>query len=111
MLRGKIEALRAFEPLRAEQYEVPATKAYVAAFAKLEANDPAPSRPSLPMSARAAGLAGELPSQAVVEWRNRHTDRDGLIVGDFGSSTRAMTSLPPREKTMSICADPPTVPW
>ena len=40
MLRGKTEALRAFEPLRAEQYEAPATKAYVAAFAKLEANDP-----------------------------------------------------------------------
>jgi adenylate cyclase len=41
MLRGKTEALRAFEPLRAEQYEDSATKAYLEAFAKLEANDPA----------------------------------------------------------------------
>ena len=40
VLRGKTEALRAFEPLRAEQYETPATKAYIDAFAKLEANDP-----------------------------------------------------------------------
>ena len=40
MLRGRAEALRAFEPLRAAQYESPATKAYLEAFAKLEANDP-----------------------------------------------------------------------
>jgi adenylate cyclase len=40
MLRGKTEVLRAFEPLRAEQYEAPATKAYVDAFTKLEASDP-----------------------------------------------------------------------
>jgi adenylate cyclase len=40
MLRGKTEALRAFEPLTLEQYETPATKAYLDAFAKLEAGDP-----------------------------------------------------------------------
>jgi adenylate cyclase len=40
MLRGKTEALRAFEPLRAERYQEPATKAYIDAFAKLEASDP-----------------------------------------------------------------------
>jgi adenylate cyclase len=40
ILRGKTEALRAYEPLRAEQYENSATKAYLDAFAKLEANDP-----------------------------------------------------------------------
>jgi len=40
VLRGKTEALRAFEPLRKQQYEAPATKAYIDAFAKLEANDP-----------------------------------------------------------------------
>jgi adenylate cyclase len=40
VLRGKTEALRAFEPLSVEQYENPATKAYGEAFAKLEANDP-----------------------------------------------------------------------
>jgi adenylate cyclase len=41
VLRGKAEALRAFEPLRREQYEDPATKNYLEAFARLEANDPA----------------------------------------------------------------------
>jgi adenylate cyclase len=40
VLRGKTEALRAFEPLRAEQYDDASTKAYLDAFAKLEANDP-----------------------------------------------------------------------
>jgi adenylate cyclase len=40
VLRGKTDALRAFEPLRAEQYDAAATKAYLDAFAKLEANDP-----------------------------------------------------------------------
>jgi adenylate cyclase len=40
LLRGRSEALRAFEPLRAEQYDDPATKSYLEAFAKLEAGDP-----------------------------------------------------------------------
>ncbi len=40
MLRGRTEALRAFEPLRPEHYGSPATKSYLEAFAKLEANDP-----------------------------------------------------------------------
>ncbi len=40
MLRGKTEALRAFEPLSREQYDYPATSSYLDAFAKLEANDP-----------------------------------------------------------------------
>jgi len=40
VLRGRTEALRAFEPLRPEIYESPATKAYLDAFAKLEAGDP-----------------------------------------------------------------------
>jgi len=40
MLRGRTEALRAFEPLRAEQHDDPATKSYLAAFGKLEAGDP-----------------------------------------------------------------------
>jgi adenylate cyclase len=39
VLRGKSEALRAFEPLRVEQYERPATKSYIEAFSKLEAGD------------------------------------------------------------------------
>src|SRR6476620_10138144 len=40
VLRGRMEALRAFEPLRDAQYEDPATKSYLEAFAKLEAGDP-----------------------------------------------------------------------
>ena len=40
MLRGRSEPLPAFEPLRAEKYEDPATSSYLAAFAKLEAGDP-----------------------------------------------------------------------
>jgi adenylate cyclase len=40
VLRGRSEALRAFEPLRREQYEDAATKNYLEAFAKLEADDP-----------------------------------------------------------------------
>jgi adenylate cyclase len=40
MLRGRTEALRAFEPLRAEQFGDPATQSYLQAFAKLEAGDP-----------------------------------------------------------------------
>ena len=40
MLRGRTEPLRAFEPLRAEQYEDAATAGYLEAFAKLEAGDP-----------------------------------------------------------------------
>jgi adenylate cyclase len=39
VLRGKSEALRAFEPLRSEQYKTSATTAYLDAFAKLEAGE------------------------------------------------------------------------
>jgi len=39
ILRGRTEALRAFEPLPAEQYADSATKSYLEAFAKLEAGD------------------------------------------------------------------------
>lgn len=40
MLRGRTEALRAFEPLTADEYSDPSTKSYLEAFAKLESNDP-----------------------------------------------------------------------
>jgi adenylate cyclase len=40
ILRGKTEPLRALEPLRREQYDDPAAKSYLDAFAKLEAGDP-----------------------------------------------------------------------
>jgi len=39
LLRGRTEALRAFEPLRIEQYEAPASKSYLEAFGRLEAGD------------------------------------------------------------------------
>jgi adenylate cyclase len=41
VLRGKSDALRAFEPLTAPQSDDPATKSYCDACEKLEANDPA----------------------------------------------------------------------
>ena len=40
ILRGRTEALRAFEPLRLEQYQDSDTATYLEAFAKLEARDP-----------------------------------------------------------------------
>ncbi len=40
LLRGRREPLRAFEPLSAEAFAEPATRAYLDAFAKLEAGDP-----------------------------------------------------------------------
>jgi adenylate cyclase len=40
VLRGRTEALRAFEPLSGEQYEMEAMNGYMEAFAKLQANDP-----------------------------------------------------------------------
>jgi adenylate cyclase len=40
LLRGRTGVMRAFEPLKAKQYEGAATKGYLNAFAKLEANDP-----------------------------------------------------------------------
>lgn len=39
VLRGKSEALRAFEPMRPEKFNTPATATYLDAFAKLEAGD------------------------------------------------------------------------
>jgi adenylate cyclase len=40
VLRGRSEALRAFEPLLPGQYDDPSTASYLDAFAKLEAGDP-----------------------------------------------------------------------
>lgn len=41
LLRGKTEAMRAFEPLHREKFESAATKSYLAAFGKLESDDSA----------------------------------------------------------------------
>ena len=51
VLRGRAEALRAYEPLAAGAHRAAATSAYHEAFAKLEANDPA----SLPAFAALIG--------------------------------------------------------
>ena len=40
LLRGRSDALRAFEPMTKAQHDAPETKSYLDAFAKLEANDP-----------------------------------------------------------------------
>ncbi len=40
LLRGRSGTLRAFEPLRRQQYDATATQDYLSAFAKLEASDP-----------------------------------------------------------------------
>jgi len=40
VLRGKAEAMRAYEPLRDQQYKGAATKSYLEAFSLLEKNDP-----------------------------------------------------------------------
>jgi adenylate cyclase len=40
VLRGKTEALRAFEPLRDEQFSSPSTTSYLKAYANLEKGDP-----------------------------------------------------------------------
>jgi adenylate cyclase len=39
VLRGKSEALPAFDPLHAEEHEAPATRSYLEAFAKLKSDD------------------------------------------------------------------------
>jgi adenylate cyclase len=41
LLRGRSEPLRAFEPLGVEQYDDPATKSYLDAFAKMESGESA----------------------------------------------------------------------
>jgi len=40
LLRGRTGTMRAFEPLPKKQYDATATKAYLGAFAKMEASDP-----------------------------------------------------------------------
>jgi adenylate cyclase len=55
VLRGRKEPLRAFEPLSAETFDDPATQAYLDAFAKLEAGDPA----AMPAFAALLGLRSE----------------------------------------------------
>jgi adenylate cyclase len=72
VLRGKTEALRAFEPLRPEQADDPVTASYLAAFAKLKARDPGA------MAAFAAHV-GKQPSDPLASF---HLKR--LLNGDTG---------------------------
>lgn len=59
MLRGRSEALRAYEPLSPERFALPATAAYAAAFAKLQCGDTGalPAFAALVGSAEADSLA------------------------------------------------------
>jgi adenylate cyclase len=55
LLRGRSECLRAFEPLSPEEYDTAETRAYLEAFAKLEAGDPS----AMPAFASLLGRRGE----------------------------------------------------
>lgn len=57
LLRGRSEPLRTLEPLPAEQFAAPATRAYAEAFEKLAAGDPG----ALPAFAALVGTAGADP--------------------------------------------------
>jgi adenylate cyclase len=73
MLRGKTQALRAFEPLTAQAYEDPATAQYLSAFAKLETGDPG-------AAGAFAALMGLTPNDRLV---NFHLKR--LLNGETGT--------------------------
>jgi adenylate cyclase len=73
MLRGKTQALRAFEPLTAPAYEDPATAQYLGAFAKLETRDPG-------AAGAFAALMGLKPNDRLV---NFHLKR--LLNGETGT--------------------------
>jgi adenylate cyclase len=55
LLRGRSEPLRAFEPLTPEEYDAPAARAYLDAFARLEAGDPS----AMPAFAALLGVRGD----------------------------------------------------
>jgi adenylate cyclase len=73
MLRGKTQALRAFEPLTAEAYAEPATQQYLEAFKKLESLDSG-------AVAAFAALMGARPTDGLV---NFHLKR--LLNGEIGT--------------------------
>ena len=61
VLRGRSEPMRVFEPLSPEERESPHARAYIAAFAKLEAADPG-------ALAAFAALIGERPRDALAQY-------------------------------------------
>jgi adenylate cyclase len=71
VLRGKNEALRAFQPLRSTEFDDPATRSYLDGVAKLEANDPGALAALAPTSARTPRPAGELSPKTLLEPRHR----------------------------------------
>jgi adenylate cyclase len=74
-----MEALRAFEPLSDAQYEDPATKSYLEAFAKLEAGDPgAMAAFAAHVGRHADDQLAQLSPQAAVERCDGHANRYGL---------------------------------
>jgi adenylate cyclase len=73
MLRGKTQALRAFEPLTANVHDDQATLLYLEAFKKLETGDPG-------AAAAFAALMGKRPNDPLV---NYHLKR--LLNGDMGT--------------------------
>lgn len=74
MLRGKTEALRAFEPLRAEQFASAATSSYLNAFSKLENGEPS-------AMAAFASHVGKLPDDQLASF---HLKR--LLNGQMGTT-------------------------
>ena len=74
LLRGRSEALKAFEPLTSENFKSPRTSRYLDAFAKLSAADPA-AMPAF------AALFGEQPDDRLAEFHLRR-----LLNGEKGVS-------------------------
>src|SRR6186713_282536 len=73
MLRGRTEALRAFEPVGVDAYKDPVTKSYLEAFAKLEAGD----------SGAMAAFAAHVGQHAVDQLASFHLKR--LLNGEKGT--------------------------
>ena len=71
VLRGRSEPMRVFEPLTPEESASAHTKAYVAAFAKLEARDPS-------ALAAFAALIGERPGDALAQYHLKRLLNGGV---------------------------------
>ncbi len=88
VLRGRREALRAFEPLPPEQYDDPSTASYLEAFGKLEAGDPGALARFRRAGRQALGRpARQLPSQAAAERRQGNADQPRLIFAPVAKAT------------------------
>jgi hypothetical protein len=90
ILRGRSEPLRAFEPLRPDQFRGAPTQAYLDAFAKLESSDP-----------DALGAFA-----AVVS--SMQGDRLASFISSGCSTVQQVLGYRWIEEGRSICASPPT---